>query len=147
MFLLVFLSGLCVVLVLLSEQKIEVSSSSLKMEAEAQKPNERDLLCGWRSYRPKFLQKLNTPKWFLVFLTIYSFMQGELPTCCDCVQVMLASGVLLLSVNSGLPQSFEVSSLPLRGREPLRSVRCDWSIKGKVWECTFGFEVGISDML
>ena len=80
LFLLVFLSGPCVVLVLLSEQKIEVSSSCLKMEPEAQKPNERDLLCGWRSYRPKFLQKLNTPKWFLVFLTIYSFMQGELTT-------------------------------------------------------------------
>ncbi|EDO31714.1 predicted protein, partial [Nematostella vectensis] len=37
---------------------------------------EQELTCGWRSFTPKFLQKLNTPKWFLVFLTIYSFMQG-----------------------------------------------------------------------
>ena len=47
------------------------------METDEEKPDERDLLCGWRSFRPKALQKLNTPKWFLVFLTIYSFMQGK----------------------------------------------------------------------
>ena len=38
---------------------------------------EDELTCGWRSFKPRVLQKLNTPKWFLVFLTIYSFMQGE----------------------------------------------------------------------
>lgn len=47
------------------------------MQADDVKPDERDLLCGWRSFRPKVLQKLNTPKWFLVFLTLYSFMQGK----------------------------------------------------------------------
>ncbi|KAJ7333508.1 hypothetical protein OS493_017045 [Desmophyllum pertusum] len=32
-------------------------------EADEVKPDERALLCGWRSFRPKFLQRLNTPKW------------------------------------------------------------------------------------
>lgn len=50
------------------------------MEADEAKPDERALLCGWRSFRPKILQRLNTPKWFLVFLTIYSFMQGMIVT-------------------------------------------------------------------
>lgn len=68
------------------------------MELEAQKPNERDLLCGWRSYRPKFLQKLNTPKWFLVFLTIYSFMQG-----------MIATGLTAAGLTS-LEKRFKLSS-------------------------------------
>ena len=47
------------------------------MQNDDTKPDERDLLCGWRSFRPKVLQKLNSPKWFLVFLTLYSFMQGK----------------------------------------------------------------------
>lgn len=68
------------------------------METEDEKPDERDLLCGWRSYRPKFLQKLNTPKWFLVFLTIYSFMQG-----------MIATGLTAAGLTS-LEKRFKLSS-------------------------------------
>lgn len=68
------------------------------MEAEDEKPNERDLLCGWRSFRPKVLQKLNTPKWFLVFLTIYSFMQG-----------MIATGLTAAGLTS-LEKRFKLSS-------------------------------------
>ena len=45
---------------------------------DEQKEDEQELSCGWRRLKPKFLQKLNTPKWFLVFLTIYSFMQGKI---------------------------------------------------------------------
>ncbi|XP_068745910.1 solute carrier organic anion transporter family member 4A1-like [Montipora capricornis] len=68
------------------------------MELDDEKPNERDLLCGWRSYRPEFLQKLNTPKWFLVFLTIYSFMQG-----------MIATGLTAAGLTS-LEKRFKLSS-------------------------------------
>lgn len=68
------------------------------MDAEEVKPDERALLCGWRSFRPKFLQKLNTPKWFLVFLTIYSFMQG-----------MIATGLTAAGLTS-LEKRFKLSS-------------------------------------
>ncbi|XP_078358479.1 solute carrier organic anion transporter family member 4A1-like [Oculina patagonica] len=68
------------------------------MEADDVKPDERDLLCGWRSFRPKVLQKLNTPKWFLVFLTIYSFMQG-----------MIATGLTAAGLTS-LEKRFKLSS-------------------------------------
>ena len=31
---------------------------------------------GWGKFRPKRLQFLNNPKWFLVVITIYSLFQG-----------------------------------------------------------------------
>lgn len=68
------------------------------MQDEDVKPDERDLLCGWRSFRPKVLQKLNSPKWFLVFLTLYSFMQG-----------MIATGLTAAGLTS-LEKRFKLSS-------------------------------------
>jgi len=32
--------------------------------------------CGWRKCKPKKLQKLNSPKWFLFFLAVFSIVQG-----------------------------------------------------------------------
>jgi len=68
------------------------------MQDDDVKLDERDLLCGWRSFRPKFLQKLNSPKWFLVFLTLYSFMQG-----------MIATGMTAAGLTS-LEKRFKLSS-------------------------------------
>lgn len=70
------------------------------METDEEKPDERDLLCGWRSFRPKFLQRLNTPKWFLVFLTIYSFMQGRYDMSPVITPVAFTKGKLLLQAPS-----------------------------------------------
>ena len=33
--------------------------------------------CGWSKCKPKKLQKLNSPKWFLFFLAVFSIAQGE----------------------------------------------------------------------
>ncbi|XP_022783681.1 solute carrier organic anion transporter family member 4A1-like [Stylophora pistillata] len=60
------------------------------MEADEANFFERALLCGWRSFRPFFFQRLNTPKWFLVFLFLYSFMQGMIVT------GLTAAGLFLL---------------------------------------------------
>ncbi|XP_048583447.1 solute carrier organic anion transporter family member 4A1 isoform X2 [Nematostella vectensis] len=38
--------------------------------------NSRDLLWGWRSFRPWWLQFLNSPKWFLFVLCLFGFLQG-----------------------------------------------------------------------
>lgn len=32
--------------------------------------------CGWSKCKPKKLQKLNSPKWFLFFLAVFSVAQG-----------------------------------------------------------------------
>ena len=34
--------------------------------------------CGWRKCKPKKLQKLNSPKWFLFFLAVFSVVQGNI---------------------------------------------------------------------
>lgn len=38
---------------------------------------EKDLQCGWRSWKPKFMQQFNSPKWFLFFFTVFSCVQGK----------------------------------------------------------------------
>lgn len=37
-----------------------------------------DLRCGWRSWKPKFIQYFNNPKWFLFFFTVFSCVQGKI---------------------------------------------------------------------
>ena len=44
---------------------------------ESTEIEDKSLLCGWRSFRPGFLQKLVNPKWFILFLSIFSFTQGK----------------------------------------------------------------------
>nr|XP_033770634.1 solute carrier organic anion transporter family member 4A1 [Geotrypetes seraphini] len=39
-------------------------------------PSEEENLCGWGSFIPPWIQFLNTPKGFLFFLSILSFLQG-----------------------------------------------------------------------
>ena len=47
------------------------------MEAPTDKPeNQSSLSFGWLSFRPRCLQILNTPKWFLFFLSQYFFTQS-----------------------------------------------------------------------
>lgn len=38
--------------------------------------DDEDLQCGWRSWKPKFMQPFNSPKWFLFFFTVFSCVQG-----------------------------------------------------------------------
>lgn len=45
------------------------------MEEDAESP---DLRCGWRSWKPKFMQHFNSPKWFLFFFTVFSCVQGRI---------------------------------------------------------------------
>ena len=48
-----------------------------QMEAPTDKPeNQSSLSFGWLSFRPRCLQILNTPKWFLFFLSQYFFTQS-----------------------------------------------------------------------
>ena len=35
------------------------------------------LAWGWRSFKPKWLQWLNSPKWFLFFICWFTFVQGK----------------------------------------------------------------------
>ena len=37
-----------------------------------------DLKCGWHHCKPNKLQRLNSPKWFLFFLVVFSMAQGKL---------------------------------------------------------------------
>lgn len=37
-------------------------------------PKEKDLMYGWMRFRPSWLQFLNTPRWFLFFLSFYYFI-------------------------------------------------------------------------
>ena len=39
-------------------------------------PEERTLSYGWLRFRPAWLQFLNTPKWFLFFLSQYFFTES-----------------------------------------------------------------------
>ncbi|XP_028391406.1 solute carrier organic anion transporter family member 4A1-like [Dendronephthya gigantea] len=57
-----------------------------------------DLRCGWRSWKPKFMQQFNSPKWFLFFFTVFS-----------CVQGMIISGFTAAGLTS-MERRFQLSS-------------------------------------
>ena len=54
-----------------NEEKVAEANGDVGVDV-----TDKSLLCGWRSWRPKFLQKLVNPKWFILFISIFSFTQG-----------------------------------------------------------------------
>eukprot|EP00794_Sanderia_malayensis_P000567 gene567-1225_t len=44
--------------------------------SEKEKLNDESLRCGWRSWRPECLQKFINPKWFILFISMFSLVQG-----------------------------------------------------------------------
>eukprot|EP00794_Sanderia_malayensis_P000569 gene569-1227_t len=45
-------------------------------ESEKEELNDESLRCGWRSWRPECLQKFINPKWFILFISMFSLVQG-----------------------------------------------------------------------
>lgn len=65
-------------------QQVSMSEPEPVEQFEGVAANNDRFLWGWLGFRPRFLQCLASPKWFLFFVSIFSLAQGK-------VCVMIAS--------------------------------------------------------
>ena len=54
----------------------EAVNEETPLHVEVNEPDE-DLRYGWGNFRPELLQILNNPKFFIITLSIFSFIQGK----------------------------------------------------------------------
>ena len=82
------MTSYCWVHILVKLTSINFAANQIQLAME-NKATEEKLAYGWSSFRPRLLQFLNTPKWFLFFLCQYFFTQS-----------VIANGVFPASVST-----------------------------------------------
>lgn len=64
----------------MSEEKDDAKgfvTEETPLRIEGEEEDEADLRYGWRTFRPRVLQRLNNPKVFVAALALYAFIQGN----------------------------------------------------------------------